>query len=94
MVFKLPVPEEQMNLSTFHMLIDYLDFSLFQSAYLSLVHSFKNKLSFSYWFIEGLLYFLIQIFVNMYIEDIVSNTLACPFSLLMVFFTRQLQRLF
>ena len=74
-----------MNLSTFHMLIDYLDFSLFQSAYLSLVYSLKNKLSFSYWFIEGLYTFWIQICVNMCIEDIVSNTLACPLSLLMVF---------
>ena len=83
-----------MNLSTFHMLIDYLDFSLFQSAYLSLVHSLKNKLSFSYWFIEGLYTFWIQIFVNMCIEDTVSNTLACPFSLLMVFFYQTIAETF
>lgn len=76
------------------MLIDYLDFSLFQSAYLSLVHSLKNKLSFSYWFIEGLYTFWIQIFVNMCIEDTVSNTLACPFSLLMVFFYQTIAETF
>ena len=72
------------------MLIDYLDFSLFRSAYLSLVRSLKNRLSFSYWFIEGLYTFWIQIFVNMCIEDIVSNTLVCPFPLLMVFFFCQI----
>ena len=45
-------------------------------------------------FLRVLCMFWIQIFVNMCIEDTVSNTLACPFSLLKVFFYQTIAETF